>query len=64
MTGLPAERSSKRPRIAVFSMGGTIAMSARGEAGVSPGLDARDLLTAVPGMETVVEVAPIAHYHR
>ena len=41
-------------------MGGTIAMSARGEAGVTPGLDARDLLAAVPGMEAVVEVAPVA----
>ena len=41
-------------------MGGTIAMSARGETGVSPGLDARDLLAAVPGLETVVEVEPVA----
>jgi L-asparaginase len=50
----------ERPHIAVFSMGGTIAMSARGEAGVAPGLDASDLLAAVPGMEAVVEVAPVA----
>lgn len=41
-------------------MGGTIAMSARSEAGVSPGLDAGDLLAAVPEMETVVEVTPVA----
>lgn len=41
-------------------MGGTIAMSARSEAGVSPGLDAGDLLAAVPGMEAVIEVTPVA----
>jgi L-asparaginase len=43
---------SGRPRIAVFTLGGTIAMrSASGGGAVTPSLSAADLLAAVPGLD-------------
>ena len=43
-----------RPRVAVFTLGGTIAMqSAPGGGGVTPTLLAADLLAAVPGLDEV-----------
>jgi L-asparaginase len=42
--------SPQRPRIAVFSLGGTIAMTPQPGGGVAPALSANDLLSAVPGL--------------
>ncbi len=43
--------SPGKPRIAVFTLGGTIAMQAAPGQGVTPALPASDLLTAVPGLD-------------
>ena len=43
-------RASGRPSVAVFGLGGTIAMTQAPDGGVSPVLSASDLLTAVPGL--------------
>ena len=40
-----------RPRVAVFTLGGTIAMQATPGGGVAPALPASDLLAAVPGLD-------------
>jgi L-asparaginase len=40
-----------KPRVAVFTLGGTIAMKAAPGGGVAPALSASDLLVAVPGLE-------------
>ena len=45
-----------RPKVAIFAMGGTIAMAERGEHGVKPSLDAGALVEAVPQL---VEAASI-----
>ena len=39
------------PRVAVFTLGGTIAMQARAGEGVTPTLSAADLVAAVPGLD-------------
>ena len=39
------------PRVAVFTLGGTIAMQARAGEGVTPALPAADLVAAVPGLD-------------
>jgi L-asparaginase len=39
------------PRVAVFTLGGTIAMQATSGEGVAPALSASDLLAAVPGLD-------------
>ena len=39
------------PRVAVFTLGGTIAMQARPGEGVTPALSAADLVAAVPGLD-------------
>jgi L-asparaginase len=39
------------PRVAVFTLGGTIAMRARAGEAVAPALSASDLLAAVPGLD-------------
>jgi L-asparaginase len=44
---------SGKPRVAVFTLGGTIAMTPTADGGVSPALSAADLLSAVPGLEEV-----------
>jgi L-asparaginase len=41
---------SGKPRVAVFTLGGTIAMQATPGGGVAPALSASDLLVAVPGL--------------
>ena len=45
-----------RPTVAVFAMGGTIAMAARGERGVKPSLDAAALVEAVPQLDAVAAI--------
>jgi L-asparaginase len=40
-----------KPRVAVFTLGGTIAMAAAAGQGVAPALSASDLLAAVPGLD-------------
>src|SRR5260370_10417541 len=40
-----------KPRVAVFTLGGTIAMRATSGEGVAPALSASDLLSAVPGLD-------------
>ncbi len=51
--------STTSPRsVAVFSLGGTIAMTSDGHGGVVPALSGADLLAAVPGLaETGIDVA-------
>jgi len=44
--GLPG-----KPRVAVLTLGGTIAMQTVPGAGVAPALSASDLLAAVPGLD-------------
>ena len=44
------------PRVAVFAMGGTIAMAGRGERGVTPSLDAAALVEAVPQLGEVASI--------
>ncbi|MFC4348404.1 asparaginase [Kordiimonas lipolytica] len=42
---------NNKPVIQVFALGGTIAMTPGASAGVTPTLSARDLISAVPGLE-------------
>ncbi|WPZ34807.1 asparaginase [Thalassobaculum sp. OXR-137] len=44
-----------KPRIAVFALGGTIAM-VKGEAGVRPGLTAEQLVAAAPGIDALARI--------
>ena len=43
-------RTSGSPYVAVFGLGGTIAMTQASDGGVSPVLSASDLVAAVPGL--------------
>jgi L-asparaginase len=45
--------TSAPPRIAVFALGGTIAMTSEGDGGVVPALSAAQLVAAVPGLDRV-----------
>jgi L-asparaginase len=49
----------ERPRIAVLSLGGTIAMTGSGK-GVKPTLAAADLIAGVPGLEGLARLEPRA----
>ena len=44
------------PKVAVFAMGGTIAMAGRGARGVTPSLDAAALIDAVPQLDDVAAI--------
>ncbi|MDD9991347.1 MAG: asparaginase [Rhodospirillales bacterium] len=44
------------PRVAIFAMGGTIAMAGRGERGVTPSLGADALVEAVPQLAEVASI--------
>jgi L-asparaginase len=46
-------QASVSPTVAVFGLGGTIAMTQAAHGGVSPALSASDLLAAVPGLSDV-----------
>jgi L-asparaginase len=46
----PAVPEHGRPQVAVFTLGGTIAMHAASGGGVTPALSASDLLAAIPGL--------------
>lgn len=45
-----------KPRIAIGSLGGTIAMAPGVSGGVKPTLEADDLIAAVPGLESLAEI--------
>lgn len=48
------------PKIAVLSLGGTIAMASRAETGgVTPSLTAQDLVAAVPGLQDIAEITAL-----
>jgi L-asparaginase len=49
--GRPLMGLPEKPRVAVFTLGGTIAMQAAPGAGAAPALPASDLLAAVPGLD-------------
>lgn len=51
--------STQRPRVAVFSLGGTIA-SLPAVAGLTPQLDAADLLDSVPSVRELAEIEAVA----
>jgi L-asparaginase len=47
---MPATGSARTPRVTVFGLGGTIAMTAGGAGGVVPGLSVGQLLAAIPAL--------------
>ena len=51
------QSAAKRPRITVFSLGGTISMEGAAGSGVVPKLDANDLLAGIPQLAAVAQVA-------
>lgn len=50
------EQHPKRPRVAVRSLGGTIAMARAGDGGANPALDGNALVASVPGLREVASV--------
>jgi L-asparaginase len=55
---------SNRPRIGVFSLGGTIAMTPQPDGGVAPALSAGDLLAAVPGLSELDVAVEVYDFRR
>ncbi|MEU8263158.1 asparaginase [Micromonospora sp. NPDC048999] len=49
-TVVPSTPTTPRPKVVVFGLGGTIAMTSRAGEGVTPTLSADDLVNAVPGL--------------
>lgn len=47
---------NNKPAIQVFALGGTIAMTPGASAGVKPTLTARDLISAVPGLQDLADL--------
>lgn len=56
--------SQDRRRVAVFSLGGTIAMTAQPDGTVAPALSAQDLLAAVPQLDAVNAELEIHDFRR
>ena len=52
LTGSPVTESASS-RVAVFGLGGTIAMTQAPGGGVSPALSAAELIAAVPGLDSI-----------
>ncbi len=50
------DADSGRPRVAVYSLGGTISSVASGDAGAVPTLSAAELVAGVPGLDRVASV--------
>ena len=48
--------AAPRPRVTVFSLGGTISMEGAAGSGVVPKLDANDLLAGIPQLAAVAQV--------
>jgi L-asparaginase len=57
-------REPVRPWLAVFGLGGTIAMTQAPDGGVSPALSAADLLAAVPGLSGIEAGLRTADFRR
>jgi L-asparaginase len=51
-------------RVAVFTLGGTIAMTKQGDGGVTPQLSAEQLLAAVPGLDDTGVVLQVREFRR
>ncbi len=53
-----------RPRVVVFGLGGTIAMTQTTNGGVAPALSTDDLVAAVPGLNTVDAAVEVVDFRR
>ncbi len=57
-------RESVKPCVAVFGLGGTIAMTRAPDGGVSPALSAPELLAAVPGLSAIEAELRVVDFRR
>lgn len=55
---------SAAPRVVVFGLGGTIAMTGRGADGVTPDLSAQQLIDAVPGLADLAVNVEVVDFRR
>ncbi|WP_218023046.1 asparaginase [Nocardia kruczakiae] len=56
--------ATPNPRVAVFALGGTIAMTATDAGGVAPSLTAEDLVAAVPGLDATGIVVDVVQFRQ